>query len=216
MEQTLEQAQQEIKDLKAKIGEAFESLKKVRLEQPGKLEEFASFPKISRLNRDIIITEKIDGTNAQVHISEDGKVRAGSRNRWVTSENDNHGWAAWVKEHEEELRAGLGYGTHYGEWWGAGIQKGRYPGLQEKYFSLFNVSRWTDDVRPKCCLVVPTLAIGTFSQKLIDDAVNKLRTEGSVAAPGTFKPEGIVIYHCHSGQLFKVTLENDGKHKGET
>ena len=30
--------------------------------------EFVEFEKISRLNREVIVTEKIDGTNGQVHI----------------------------------------------------------------------------------------------------------------------------------------------------
>ncbi|HLE80817.1 MAG TPA: RNA ligase family protein, partial [Dehalococcoidia bacterium] len=102
------------------------------------LEDFQEFGKIYRLSRDCIITEKIDGTNAQVVVLEDGRVLAGSRNRWITPEADNFGFARWVKEHEEELRS-LGPGRHYGEWWGSGIQRGY--GLKEKRFSLFNVSR---------------------------------------------------------------------------
>lgn len=47
---------------------------------------FAAFPSIARLCRDMIVTEKIDGTNAQVHITEDGQVLAGSRSRWITPE----------------------------------------------------------------------------------------------------------------------------------
>ena len=35
--------------------------------------EFIKFEKIARLNREIIITEKIDGTNAQICITEDGE-----------------------------------------------------------------------------------------------------------------------------------------------
>ncbi len=34
--------------------------------------EFKEFPKIARLTRDCIITEKIDGTNASIYISENG------------------------------------------------------------------------------------------------------------------------------------------------
>lgn len=30
--------------------------------------DFQSFPKIGRLNRDCVITEKIDGSNGQIHI----------------------------------------------------------------------------------------------------------------------------------------------------
>ncbi len=173
--------------------------------------DFVPFPKIARLNREIIITEKIDGTNASVHVAEDGTVLAGSRTRWITPEDDNFGFAKWVAEHEQELREGLGYGTHYGEWWGAGIQ--RKYGRTTKSFSLFNVSRWAD-VRPACCGVVPTLYQGPYSQGAIDAALQTLRVNGSVAAPGFLKPEGVVVYHTASGQLFKVTLEKDEQPKG--
>jgi len=172
--------------------------------------EFRAFNKIARLNREVIVTEKIDGTNALVCVTEDGQVRAGSRSRWITPEDDNFGFAKWVKQHEDELRTGLGIGYHYGEWWGAGIQR-RY-GLSEKRFSLFNVSRWTDDVRPACCHVVPILARGVDLS--IPSILEELRSKGSVAAPGFMKPEGIVLYHTAADVLFKVTLEKDSEWKG--
>ena len=39
--------------------------------------EFAEFPSSARLSKDCVVTEKIDGTNAQVHITEDGRMFAG-------------------------------------------------------------------------------------------------------------------------------------------
>ena len=36
--------------------------------------EFTKFPKIPRLNRDMIITEKIDGTNAQIYVAEQAEI----------------------------------------------------------------------------------------------------------------------------------------------
>ena len=80
--------------------------------------EFTEFPKMARLSREVIVTEKIDGTNAQVCIGEDGSMLAGSRTRWITPQDDNHGFAAWVEAHREELLT-LGPGRHFGEWWGA-------------------------------------------------------------------------------------------------
>lgn len=47
-------------------------------------------------------------------------------------------------------------------------------------------------------------------------ALEQLRTRGSVAAPGFMKPEGVVVFHTASQQLFKVTLENDDERKGKT
>lgn len=171
---------------------------------------FEEFPSIPRLKRGCIITEKLDGTNAQVHVLPDGRVFAASRSRYITPEDDNYGFARWVAEHEAELRDGLGEGRHFGEWWGAGIQR-RY-GLSEKRFSLFNSHRWKDE-RPACCHVVPVLRQYDFTSTLIDDALEELRVGGSVAAPGFMDPEGIVVYLPASKQLYKVTLGGDG-HKG--
>lgn len=173
---------------------------------------FTEFPKIPRLRRDIVITEKIDGTNASVLVPEDGgPLLAGSRTRWITPEDDNYGFARWVKDHEEELRAGLGFGHHFGEWWGQGIQR-RY-GIAEKRFSLFNAGRWSDGP-PPLCSVVPKLYAGPWSQEAIDAALASLATSGSVAAPGFMKPEGIVVFHVASRGLYKVTIEKDEAPKG--
>jgi hypothetical protein len=173
--------------------------------------EFTPFPKIARWSRDIIITEKIDGTNAAVVISDDGKeVRAQSRTRFIQPGNDNFGFALWVEQNKEDL-LNLGPGHHFGEWWGVGIQRGY--GLHERRFSLFNVSRWQAE-RPACCHVVPTLYVGKMSEAAIHYVLYGLKDTGSLAAPGFMKPEGIVIYHTHSNTLFKKTFEKDEAGKG--
>jgi len=128
--------------------------------------KFEPFQKIARLKRECFITEKIDGTNAQICIvprsavlgtsaepfvlarkpnadesalsTGESCMLAGSRTRWITPGNDNFGFAAWVVEHQDELW-GLGLGQHFGEWWGKGIQRGY--GQDVKRFSLFNVFR---------------------------------------------------------------------------
>ena len=167
---------------------------------------FESFTRIPRLKRHCVISEKIDGTNAQVYVGEDGTVLAGSRNRWITPYDDNYGFARWVADHAEELRT-LGPGRHFGEWWGAGIQR-RY-GLSEKRFSLFNAGRWSSE-RPACCHVVPVLYEGQFTTTAVDDVLASLSAKGSVAAPGFMQPEGVVVYVTASRQLYKVTLGGDG------
>lgn len=172
---------------------------------------FVEFPSIARLSREIVITEKLDGTNAQVHITEDGRIYAGSRTRWVTPLADNFGFAAWVKANRDELMR-LGPGSHFGEWWGPGIQ--RKYNIPEKRFSLFNVSRWGNDaVRPACCHVVPMLYIGVFSTDAVEQALQALANDGSRAAPGFMNPEGVVVWHEKARVLFKKTLGDDG-HKG--
>ena len=175
------------------------------------MSEFVGFPKIPRLSREIIITEKLDGTNAQIFIGEDGEFLTGSRSRWITVADDNHGFARWATENRVCLEE-LGPGRHFGEWWGGSIQK-RY-GVPNKRFSLFNVSRWANE-RPSCCDVVPTLYRGEFSQEAIDAALERLRIGGSVAVPSCMRPEGIIIFHVAANMGFKKTIERDHEWKGK-
>lgn len=195
--------------------------------------QFAPFPKIARLNRNCTITEKIDGTNAQVAIIESDSLLnmhldyqiafvdnlvllAGSRSRWLqpTKSNDNFGFAGWVRDNATDL-AKLGPGSHYGEWWGSGIQRGYDLPKDEKRFSLFNVDRWSDPTtRPACCHVVPTLYEGVFSTNVVNGVVDSLRLCGSAAAPGFTKPEGVIVFHHAQRSRFKVTLEKDEAPKG--
>lgn len=261
------------------------------------MSEFKSMGKIPRLNRDVVITEKIDGTNASVVIEPaltaegdpdalyttaiDGvvhSVRAGARNNYrQPGKQDNYGWAGFVQANAEELVRLLGVGRHFGEWWGAGIQR-RY-GLTDKRFSLFNVSRYgaaEEYTDPRCkqdwakleatgmawelfpggpataikhalhkgvkvcacretqlavnvviggVLIKPVPVLyrgpwfvpngvvwgGGYAPTMALDA---LSFAGSSAAPGFMQPEGIVVFHEASGQLFKATLEGDEKPKG--
>jgi hypothetical protein len=171
--------------------------------------EFTAFPKIPRLRRDCIITEKIDGTNAAVGITEDGTVYAQSRKRVIKPEADNFGFAKWVAENASALVDTLGPGLHFGEWWGLGIQRGY--GLDHKRFSLFNTHRWADadlsSVEGLSC--VPVLYDGMFNSDDVECALEFLHTHGSQAAPGFMRPEGIIVFHVAANSMFKVTLEND-------
>jgi hypothetical protein len=177
--------------------------------------EFVSFPKIARLSRECIITEKIDGTNGCIYIGDDLEFLIGSRTRWITPQDDNHGFARWAMEHKDELMR-LGPGTHFGEWWGSGIQRGYGLLKGDKRFSLFNVSRWYDDsVRPTCCHVVPVLYQGVFDTDYVKDTIGKLADSGSIASPGFMKPEGIIVFHTARGYLFKKTIEKDDVPKGK-
>ncbi len=174
---------------------------------------FIGFGKISRLNRDITITEKLDGTNAAIGIGPEegavdiistdlgnavgpapyaGKVWAQSRTRVITPEQDNMGFARWVEENKEDLRRVLGPGLHFGEWWGGKIQRGY--GMTGKKFSLFNFTRWANDpsVHELARIgvqVIPVLYHGpwnTSGQYLFapDCALKMLAQRGSFAQPG--------------------------------
>jgi hypothetical protein len=189
--------------------------------------EFTEFPKMPRLSRGMIITEKIDGTNGQIVITESGDYNnpynllgvelsreegllmfAGGRTRWITPTDDNAGFARWCQSNREELLK-LGIGRHFGEWWGQGIQ--RNYGLKEKRFSLFNVGRWADPaVRPECCGIVPVLSEGyNFDTIIIGEVLSDLRMNGSTAAPGFMNPEGVVVWHTAGNFGLKKTLEKD-------
>jgi hypothetical protein len=173
------------------------------------IDEFKSFPKIARISRDCVITEKIDGTNAQIKIREGQIISVGSRNRFIQEQNDNFGFARWVGQNKEELLK-LGDGIHFGEWWGLGIQRG-YE-LFERRFTLFRVPKDMVEL-PKCVSVVPILYQGAFTTEAIEKVLTDLVVTGSKVAPGYMKPEGIVIYHKAAGVMFKKTVENDAQGK---
>lgn len=181
--------------------------------------EFVKWPKIPRLENEIFhISEKIDGTNACIGIvpynamenhdafyidpSFTFAVYAQSRTRLITPENDNFGFANWVCNNAQQLIEDLGPGHHFGEWWGQGIQRG-YD-LKEKRFSLFNPTK-------ESCLCHNVPIVASCSQTLLTDYIRintaRLTNEGSFAAPGYMKPEGLVIYGEQSHVYWKVILD---------
>ena len=189
--------------------------------------EFLEFPKMPRLSREIIITEKIDGTNAQLLITEHGDLFVGSRTRWITPQDDNAGFARWVEGNKSEILK-LGAGRHFGEWWGNGIQRGYNLPKGEKRLSLFNVGRWClygntpkqiptadpriekyQDILPECISLVPELYRGIFDTHKVDEVLLDLKTNGSYASKGFMKPEGIIVFHIAGNIGFKKTIEKD-------
>jgi hypothetical protein len=195
--------------------------------------EFTPWPKIARLNKPVVVTEKIDGTNAAIGVREipEGDVqefetvvaqggglpplavRAQSRKRFITPADDNYGFAKWAYDNAEILAPFLGEGLHFGEWWGEGIQRG-YDQLGKR-FSLFNTKRWMeldfpDYIRDLNLRVVPTLMTwdGKDIGYAVEESLNKLRFEGSAAAPGYRNPEGVVAYFTAANTPFKFLLEH--------
>jgi hypothetical protein len=174
--------------------------------------EFKSFGKISRFRQlRALITEKIDGTNAQIFVPEDETqpLLVGSRTRWITPESDNAGFARFVQENVDALRK-LGPGRHFGEWFGAGL--GRKYGLQEKRLALFTIDRFLDGLPAEVLALgrvslVPVLYRGPVDTAAILATVEKLYAEGSVAVPGWAKPEGAIIEVA--GARWKITDNGD-------
>lgn len=183
---------------------------------------FEEWPKIQRYRKvRALVTEKIDGTNAQIYVPEDptSPLLAGSRNRWLTAASvsgkqstDNFNFADFVLANGEVLRR-LGPGRHYGEWYGAGI--GRRYGLTERRFALFNVDRYAKDGLPAGLPanvgIVPTVYHGEFNPDAIDAAIRGVYAGGSVAVPGYNNPEGVVILigGGPGAMRLKVTDGND-------
>jgi hypothetical protein len=174
--------------------------------------EFFGFAKMARYSREVVVSEKLDGTNAQVLIGPYGEFFTGSRTRWITPDDDNYGFSRWAHENKESLMK-LGPGRHFGEWWGSGIQRGYGLVKGEKRFSLFNTTRWTTQNTPYCCSVVPVLWSGDFGELNVESIMAKLAENGSVASPGFMKPEGIVIFHTAAMVAFKKTFEKDASGK---
>jgi hypothetical protein len=158
----------------------------------------------------MVVSEKLDGTNASVHITPEGEFVTCSRNRVITPGDDNYGFSKWAHEHKEELMK-LGEGSHFGEWWGQGIQRGY--GLKEKRFSLFNPK--CDVSAIPCVHIVPRLYKGSFNLDKVDAVLEELKRTGSHASEGFMQPEGVVVWHEAAGCYFKKTCKDDGISKSE-
>jgi hypothetical protein len=189
--------------------------------------EFKPFDKIGRLKRMCTITEKLDGTNAQVQFDDDGNMLVGSRKREIFPEGsiqgmdgnivkgtDNFAFAHWCTTYRKELYEYLGKGCHYGEWVGRGIQRGY--NFEGKKFFLFNNLR--HDEVPKVLEdaglgVVPTLYNGDFDTGIVDEIMDELLVSKSLV-DGVTVPEGIVVYHHGTRTLAKCTYDYDKKGKG--
>lgn len=198
--------------------------------------EFQPWPKIARINKPVVFTEKIDGTNAAIGVRQvplgdvrpfetvvvDPRferplaLRAQSRKRLITPTADNFGFARWAFERAEILAPSLGEGLHYGEWWGKGIQRGY--GMDTRVFSLFDTSRWSGDSLPdelhaQGVDVVPVLwnEDGALLSDGLHLALGAL-LGGSVAAAQYGRDgepaEGVCIYHTASGAMHKYLMED--------
>ena len=181
--------------------------------------EFKSFNKIEHLDKlQMRVTQKIHGTNAQVVIYQYEStndiwheprigIKIGSRNRWITPNDDNYGFATFVEENKETLINLLGLGQHFGEWAGPGINSGE--GLRERCWILFDPWRYKtipEDYPPRV-KPVPILHEGEISPTTITNIMDDLIMNGSKLVPGYMKPEGIVV--SINGQRYKKVFESE-------
>lgn len=188
--------------------------------------EHKAWPKIPRLSNEVMtITEKIDGSNACVVFLPNPDAPFGfeyaaqSRSKLITPEDDNFGFAKWVYTWTDELFADLGFGYHYGEWWGSGIQRGYGCDKGSKQFSLFNSVRWAKafidghTFKTPQLGVVPMLYHGGASLQYAQGVAADLYRDGSYAKLGYALPEGVVIYLKEAQATYKITdAEPGNKH----
>lgn len=86
-------------------------------------------------------TVKLHGTNGGIWYK-NGKVTALSRRNLLTLQNDNYGFAAWVRRNSdylEQLLSSYSEAVLYGEWVGEGIQSGVAISQIEKAFFAFEL-----------------------------------------------------------------------------
>jgi len=201
--------------------------------------EFVKYPKTARWASPFDITEKLDGTNAAVlirtmtpeleddyHASVDEPFRvlfnelgpeyavaAQSRTRVITPDDDNYGFARWVFDNADTLVRDLGPGTHYGEWWGAKIQRAYGLINGERYFSLFDRKRYSDDLyhggaHTTGLTLVPLLNAGDeFSTEELEDSLQWLVENGSAVGTGFDRAEGVVVHFHHNGMRLKYIID---------
>lgn len=179
------------------------------LEQSAPEEFFKGYPKTQRLGKlHFTISEKIDGTNAGIMVPSDPEAEliATSKNGCISVEQDNHGFAKWVKENEVELRK-LNPGHHFGEWYGKGIN--RAYGLDEKRFMLFNAARYEGVDLPSVVEVETVLVKDLCLEHLtgVLESIGKdMPKAGSVHVRGWPRAEGIVIRDSF-GRVLKVVYD---------
>lgn len=171
--------------------------------------EFAKWPKTPRTNNNnVVITEKMDGTNACIVIRGGEIVAIQSRNRFIKPGDDNMGFAHWVSQNAEAL-VELGDGYHFGEWCGPGIQKNPHM-LEQKEFYLFNVFRPAETL-PDIVKQVRVLYQGPFTDEVLNTTMSELWQH---ASEQQYVPEGVIVYSHATKSRSKMTFANSqGKWK---
>jgi hypothetical protein len=201
--------------------------------------QFKSWGSTTRENKNKTITEKIDGTNACLVIK-DGEVKAQSRKRMITPDDDNYGFAKWVYDNAGVLMDTLGYGYHFGEWYGEGIQKNPL-GIEGKRFALFHPTKYTEANGYNLAMVdgletVPLLHhgqcdvwtipnimdnLGIYGSKVVGAKREKVHTgiigmdDMEFVYEKAAEPEGIIIWNNETRTRTKMLLKDDAFHKWE-
>lgn len=207
------------------------------------LTEFEPWPSIARFNRDIIISEKIDGTNAAIVVmglqaAEDWvrtmygigiihSIQPDVNPFFVTTTT---GYAIAAQSRTRFVTPGKDTDNHGFAAWVkanaeqlAGLGEGRHygewwgRGIQRGYGIVGKqFSLFNTDRWGKerpACCQVVPVLYQGPNSHHAVVACMDSLKEGSWAAPGFKNPEGIVIYHTAARTMFKWTYEGDAKGK---
>lgn len=197
--------------------------------------EFEAWPKTLHVDKvlgKVIVTEKIDGTNACLFFYPNGEMFVQSRNRIITPDQDNAGFAKWAYRNQKDLFYIFGPGRHYGEWWGHKI--GRTYDMTYNVFSVFNNGRFykteansNDSMSTRAhemglgeeISAVPHIFTGMYGSPEMDGAIDAFSGGMSLAAleygieyPN---PEGVCFYFREFDKVAKLVFAHPGKHKWE-
>ena len=159
---------------------------------------------------DVVITEKVEGSNFSVTVDEDGEVFVNQRNYTIDSPDRKHTfWVVAEKngyiEAAKSLSLKHGPVTLYGEIVGPGIQKNIYK-MDKKEVMFFDLllhrdNRYMDskdfvsDIPELGLKTVPVLWTGSLSEWLDGKGVSEASDGKSVINAKTMR-EGIVIKPC--------------------
>lgn len=198
---------------------------------------FEEFPKIARFKKEMVITEKLDGTNCQVALfplEQPGSeelvkmdpycigvvdtglpfkfaVYAGSRNRWIAPEGT----------------VGLGKGCDnftFAKWVKENLLELAKLGEGKHYGEWYGIGiQRTYGLTEKRLALFNTARWGkhnpntpaccevvtVINAKTPEEAMMILSHLGSAHVPDFMNPEGIVIYHTGSRTMYKQTFEKD-------
>jgi len=150
---------------------------------------------------------KLDGTNAGIQITPDGKVAAQSRTKVITPDDDNMGFARWVDANYTRFSL-LAAGQHmtiFGEWCGKGIQKGTaIAQLDRKVFVVFAIQYEYKDTGGQLIDINPISIEERLKPVLARDDIYVLRFEGD---PITFNYEDVDVLKKQAEEINKTIGE---------
>lgn len=182
---------------------------------------FKSWPKTTRRKSKCTISEKLNGSNGalafkvkdvsptdgrEVYVL-DFEMATQTRNRIVTTQDDQTGIARWAEANRDSLIRDLLYiegnlpipsdepQYHYGEF--------MTRGHKEPHFYLFNTRRWSNvTFKTPTLKVVPVLYEGEYYDGVIEECLEDLRNNGSRIHPD-IPAEGVVTYWPGNDTMFK-------------